>query len=155
MAWSTLRINDSLGHQTGDKLLISLARRLRNTLSPADILARFASNEFAVLLDDTAVEAGQHTANQLLMTLDKPMFVDNQLISVTGSVGVACAPVHGQDPQTLMRNAGLALHKAKANGKHQVQVFTEALNAEASYKLFVKEYGEFVTGETRQNVCGA
>ena len=132
------RINDSLGHQTGDKLLISLARRLRNTLSPADILARFASNEFAVLLDDTAVEAGQHTANQLLMTLDKPMFVDNQLISVTGSVGVACAPVHGQDPQTLMRNAGLALHKAKANGKHQVQVFTEALNAEASYKLFVE-----------------
>lgn len=72
------------------------------------------------------------------MTLDKPMFVDNQLISVTGSVGVACAPVHGHDPQTLMRNAGLALHKAKANGKHQVQVFTEALNAEASYKLFVE-----------------
>ena len=132
------RINDSLGHQTGDKLLISLARRLRNTLSPADILARFASNEFAVLLDDTGVEAGQNTANQLLMTLDKPMFVDNQLISVTGSVGVACAPVHGLDPQTLMRNAGLALHKAKANGKHQVQVFTEALNAEASYKLFVE-----------------
>ena len=132
------RINDSLGHQTGDKLLISLARRLRNTLSPADILARFASNEFAVLLDDTEVEAGQDTANQLLMTLDKPMFVDNQLISVTGSVGVACAPLHGLDPQTLMRNAGLALHKAKANGKHQVQVFTEALNAEASYKLFVE-----------------
>ena len=132
------RINDSLGHQTGDKLLISLARRLRNTLSHADILARFASNEFAVLLDDTGVEAGQITANELLMTLDKPMFVDNQLISVTGSVGVACAPLHGLDPQTLMRNAGLALHKAKANGKHQVQVFTEALNEEASYKLFVE-----------------
>ena len=132
------RINDSLGHQTGDKLLISLARRLRNSLCPGGSLARFASNEFAVLLDDTDIEAGQATANQLLMTLDKPMFVDNQLISVTGSVGVACAPVHGHDPQTLMRNAGLALHKAKANGKHQVQVFTEALNAEASYKLFVE-----------------
>jgi EAL domain-containing protein (putative c-di-GMP-specific phosphodiesterase class I) len=66
------------------------------------------------------------------------MFVDNQLISDTGSVGLACAPIHGRDPQTLMKNAGLALHKAKANGKHQVQVFTEALNAEASYKLFVE-----------------
>ncbi|WP_295477276.1 GGDEF and EAL domain-containing protein [uncultured Pseudomonas sp.] len=132
------RINDSLGHQTGDKLLISLARRLRNTLSPSDVLARFASNEFAVLLDQTGPEAGQSIANQVLMTLDKPMFVDNQLISVTGSVGLACAPLHGRDPQTLMRNAGLALHKAKANGKHQVQVFTEALNAEASYKLFVE-----------------
>ena len=132
------RINDSLGHQTGDKLLISLARRLRNSLSPSGSLARFASNEFAVLLDNTALEAGQQIASQLLMTLDKPMFVDNQLISVTGSVGLACAPLHGRDPQTLMRNAGLALHKAKANGKHQVQVFTEALNAEASYKLFVE-----------------
>ncbi|WP_057401341.1 GGDEF and EAL domain-containing protein [Pseudomonas amygdali] len=132
------RINDSLGHQTGDKLLISLARRLRNTLSPSDVLARFASNEFAVLLDNTDQEAGQATASQVLATLDKPMFVDNQLISVTGSVGLACAPLHGRDPQTLMKNAGLALHKAKANGKHQVQVFTEALNAEASYKLFVE-----------------
>ncbi|MCV4287545.1 EAL domain-containing protein [Pseudomonas capsici] len=132
------RINDSLGHQTGDKLLISLARRLRNTLSPSDILARFASNEFAVLLDRSGLEAGQSVASQVLATLDKPMFVDNQLISVTGSVGLACAPLHGRDPQTLMKNAGLALHKAKANGKHQVQVFTEALNAEASYKLFVE-----------------
>ncbi|KAA8710542.1 EAL domain-containing protein [Pseudomonas cannabina] len=132
------RINDSLGHQTGDKLLISLARRLRNTLSPTDVLARFASNEFAVLLDNTGQEAGQTIAAEVLATLDKPMFVDNQLISVTGSVGLACAPLHGRDPQTLMKNAGLALHKAKANGKHQVQVFTEALNAEASYKLFVE-----------------
>lgn len=132
------RINDSLGHQTGDKLLISLARRLRNSLSPGGSLARFASNEFAVLLEGSTLEAGQQVAQQLLNTLDKPMFVDNQLISVTGSVGLACAPLHGRDPQTLMKNAGLALHKAKANGKHQVQVFTEALNAEASYKLFVE-----------------
>ena len=132
------RINDSLGHQTGDKLLISLARRLRNSLSTTGSLARFASNEFAVLLDDTDLESGQQIAMQVLKTLDKPMFVDNQLINVTASVGLACAPLHGRDPQTLMKNAGLALHKAKANGKHQVQVFTEALNAEASYKLFVE-----------------
>lgn len=132
------RINDSLGHQTGDKLLISLARRLRNSLNSGGSLARFASNEFAVLLDDTTLEDGQRVAQQLLRTLDKPMFVDNQLINVTASVGLACAPLHGADPATLMKNAGLALHKAKANGKHQVQVFTEVLNAEASYKLFVE-----------------
>lgn len=131
------RINDSLGHQTGDKLLVSLARRLRNSLGSSDILARFASNEFAVLLDDASLETGQQVAQQLLHTLDKPMFVDNQLINVTASVGLACAPC-GSDPQSLMKNAGLALHKAKANGKHQVQVFTEVLNAEASYKLFVE-----------------
>ncbi|MBK5000773.1 EAL domain-containing protein [Pseudomonas sp. S31] len=132
------RINDSLGHQTGDKLLVSLARRLRNSLNADGMLARFASNEFAVLLDNTSPEDGQGVAQQLLHTLDKPMFVDNQLINVTASVGLACAPLHGSDPATLMKNAGLALHKAKANGKHQVQVFTEVLNAEASYKLFVE-----------------
>ncbi|WP_312937108.1 EAL domain-containing protein [Pseudomonas sp.] len=132
------RINDSLGHHTGDKLLISLARRLRNSLNTASTLARLASNEFAMLLDDTSIEDGQHLAQQLLRTLDRPMFVDNQLINITASVGLACAPLHGSDPQTLMKNAGLALHKAKANGKHQLQVFTEVLNAEASYKLFVE-----------------
>jgi diguanylate cyclase (GGDEF)-like protein/PAS domain S-box-containing protein len=132
------RINDSLGHQTGDKLLISLARRLRNSLTPSGILARFASNEFAILLDAADLAGAQQLAHQVLHTLDKPLFVDNQLISVTGSVGVASTPEHGTDPQTLMKHAGLALHKAKANGKHQLQVFTEALNADADYKLFVE-----------------
>ncbi|MGQ7959687.1 putative bifunctional diguanylate cyclase/phosphodiesterase [Pseudomonas sp. SP16.1] len=132
------RINDSLGHQTGDKLLAALARRLRNSLGAQGSLARFASNEFAILLDNNDQEAGQRVAQLVLQTLDKPLFVDNQLISITGSLGLALAPQHGDDPQTLMKHAGLALHKAKANGKHQVQLFTEALNAEANYKLFVE-----------------
>jgi diguanylate cyclase (GGDEF)-like protein/PAS domain S-box-containing protein len=132
------RINDSLGHQTGDKLLSSLARRLRNSLGTRGTLARFASNEFAILLDGCDQGSGLEVAHQVLQTLDKPLFVDNQLISITGSVGLAIAPEHGNDPQTLMKHAGLALHKAKANGKHQVQLFTEALNAEANYKLFVE-----------------
>ncbi|PTS85181.1 diguanylate cyclase [Pseudomonas sp. HMWF032] len=131
------RINDSLGHQTGDKLLVSLARRLRNTLPATSVLARFASNEFAVLLEADAADS-QMIAQKLLQTLDKPLFVDNQLISVTGSIGLGCAPVHGDDPQTLMKHTGLALHKAKANGKNQLQVFTDALNAEAHDKLFVE-----------------
>ena len=132
------RINDSLGHQTGDKLLASLARRLRNSLSRDSVLARFASNEFALLLDGMNLEEGQQLANQVLRILDKPLFVDKQLISVSASLGLACSPLHGSDPETLMKHAGQALHKAKANGKNQVQVFTEALHAEANYKLFVE-----------------
>ncbi|KAF1052803.1 MAG: Cyclic di-GMP phosphodiesterase PdeR [Stenotrophomonas maltophilia] len=132
------RINDSLGHQTGDKLLASLARRLRSSLGDNTTLARFASNEFAVLLEESCDGRGEQSAAQLLEVLDKPLFVDNQLINISGSIGLAFAPQHGEDPQTLMKNAGLALHKAKANGKHQVQVFTEAMTAEASHKLFVE-----------------
>ncbi|AEJ07087.1 sensory box protein [Stutzerimonas stutzeri] len=132
------RINDSLGHQTGDKLLTSLARRLRNGLSQQSVLARFASNEFALLFDDKGLEEGIRLADQVLRILDKPLLVDKQLISVSGSLGLACSPQHGRDPETLMKHAGQALHKAKANGKNQVQIFTEALHAEANYKLFVE-----------------
>ncbi len=132
------RINDGLGHQTGDKLLVSLARRLRNSLGANAILARFASNEFAVLQPGADLTRARQLAQLVLGTLDRPLFVDNQLISITGSVGLACTPEHGHDPQTLLKHAGLALHKAKANGKHQLQVFTEALNAEADNKLFVE-----------------
>src|SRR5690606_27168395 len=113
------RINDSLGHQTGDKLLSSLARRLRNSLDRKSVLARFASNEFAILLDNMDMESGQLLASQVLRILDKPLFVDKQLISVSASLGLACAPLHGKDPETLMKHAGQALHKAKANGKNQ------------------------------------
>lgn len=132
------RINDSLGHTTGDKLLISLALRLRNSLSPLGSLARLASNEFAVQLDGIDQAQGQQLAEQVLQTLSKPLFVDNQLINVSGSIGLACAPLHGSDPQTLLKHAGLALHKAKANGKQQLQVFNQSLNAEAADKLFIE-----------------
>ncbi|PAV47215.1 diguanylate cyclase [Pseudomonas sp. HAR-UPW-AIA-41] len=132
------RINDSLGHPTGDKLLVSLAKRLRNTLGPAHLLARLASNEFAVVLDGADLASGQQIAASLLNTLEKPLFIDNHLINVSGSLGLACAPLHSNDPQTLIKQAGLALHKAKANGKHQLQVFNEQLTAEASHKLFLE-----------------
>ena len=132
------RINDSLGHTTGDKLLVSLALRLRNSLKPMGNLARLASNEFAVQLDGIDESEGLRLAEQVLQTLSKPLFVDNQLINISGSVGLACAPLHGSDPQSLLKSAGLALHKAKADGKQRVQVFNEALNAEANYKLFVE-----------------
>ena len=132
------RINDSLGHQTGDKLLISLAERLSVSIDSGGILARFASNEFAMLMAVADLAAAQHLAQQVLHSLEQPIFVDSHLISITGSVGLACAPEHGNDPQTLMKHAGLALHKAKANGKNQLQIFNQTLNAEADYKLFVE-----------------
>ena len=132
------RINDSLGHQTGDKLLISLAERLSASIDSGGILARFASNEFAILMGVADLAAAQQLAQQVLHSLEQPIFVDSHLISFTGSVGLACAPEHGNDPQTLMKHAGIALHKAKANGKNQLQVFKQKLNDEANYKLFVE-----------------
>jgi diguanylate cyclase (GGDEF)-like protein/PAS domain S-box-containing protein len=132
------RINHSLGHQTGDKLLLSLARRLRNGLDGHVSLARFASNEFALLLNGDEPEKGLDFAKKVLSILEKPLFAGNQLISISGSIGLAFSPAHGKDCQTLMRHADQALHKAKSKGKQQLYVFDDELNAEASYKLFVE-----------------
>lgn len=132
------RINDSLGHRIGDKLLIKLAHRLQSSLGKHGLVARFASNEFAILMNHMDFESGLAFAQQILCALDDPIYIDSQLINISGSVGLACAPLHGNDPHALMKHAGLALHKAKANGKNQVQVFTETLNAEADFKLFLE-----------------
>ncbi len=132
------RINDSLGHRLGDKLLAKLARRLTNTLATPGLIARFASNEFALLIEHFDHENSLQLAKQVLNSLDKPLYIDSQLISITGSAGVACSPQHGLDPQTLMKHAGLALHKAKANGKNQIQMFTRTLNTEADLRLFLE-----------------
>ncbi|MBF0676463.1 EAL domain-containing protein [Pseudomonas sp.] len=132
------RINDSLGHETGDKLLISLARRLRNSLASTTSLSRFASNEFAVLLDAETDQAAEDIAQQLLQLLDLPLFVANQLITVTATLGLAFFPRHGDEAKTLTKHASLALHKAKEVGKSRLQVFTENLNSEADYNLFIE-----------------
>ncbi len=132
------RINDSLGHRTGDRLLVKLARRLTNALEARGQVSRFASNEFAILIEGMALDDGLQLARQLLKSLDKPLYIDGQLISISGSAGLAASPQHGFDPQTLMKHAGLALHKAKANGKSQVQTFTATLNTEADFRLFLE-----------------
>ena len=90
-------------------------------MSPLGSLARLASNEFAVQLDGIALARGQLLAEQVLQTLNKPLFVDNQLISVSGSIGLACAPLHGSDPQTLLKNAGPGPPKAQAQSEKTTQ----------------------------------
>lgn len=130
------RINDLLGHETGDKVLISLSRRLRNALGTRTCLARFASNEFAVLLD--AEQNAEEVSRQLLQLLGRPLFVANQLINLTASIGLAHCPEHSRHPQSLMHYAGLALHKAKSLGKNRWHVFTPELDAEAHRRQFIE-----------------
>ena len=131
------RINETFGHETGDKVLTNLSRRLRNALGPKTCLARFASNEFAALLDDADQDA-EEVAQQLLQLLSRPLFVANQLINVTASIGLVRSPEHSSNAQSLMQYAGLALHKAKSSGKNRWHVFTPALDAEAHRRQFIE-----------------
>ena len=132
------RVNDSLGHHIGDQLLVGLARRLRTALGKSALIARIASNEFAVLLEGMDAVAAAALARDILVALDPPLYVEGHPTLISCSIGLTTARPHETDPQTLIKHAGLALHRAKANGGHQVQVFTEALIAEVSHKLFMQ-----------------
>jgi diguanylate cyclase (GGDEF)-like protein len=107
-------INDTLGHHQGDRLLQEVAARLRSTLRASDTVARLGGDEFGVLLHgvaDPARAAG--VAETLLERLHEPFAVDATTLQVGGSMGVACHPAHGDDVETLIQRADIAMYAAK------------------------------------------
>jgi diguanylate cyclase (GGDEF)-like protein/PAS domain S-box-containing protein len=117
-------VNDTLGHPTGDKLLVAVARRLRAAVRQADIVARFGGDEFAILLTrlpDTEVAAG--LARKLLATLSRPFVLQGQKINISASIGIAIYPTDGEDPETLLMNADKAMYQAKCHGGNSYQLY--------------------------------
>jgi diguanylate cyclase (GGDEF)-like protein/PAS domain S-box-containing protein len=123
-------VNDSLGHQAGDTLLIELAQRMSAHLRSTDLLVRLAGDEFA-LVQPTAhdVEACLVVAEKLLGELARPVAIGDQLARVSGSIGISLYPVDALDTEQLMANADSALYKAKAAGRGRYCVF-EATGSE-------------------------
>ncbi|WP_249382026.1 bifunctional diguanylate cyclase/phosphodiesterase [Actinotalea sp. K2] len=105
-------INDTLGHPVGDLLLQQVAERLSTALDDEDLVHRLGGDEFAVIVDGDLVET-QLVAHALLASLEAPMRIGELELLVRASAGVACAPHHGADTETLMKNADIALYQAK------------------------------------------
>jgi diguanylate cyclase (GGDEF)-like protein len=123
-------VNDTLGHGLGDALLKKVAARLKATLGEHDVVARLGGDEFAILQVDAAgPEAAYRLGSRVVELIGRPFLIDGQLINVGASVGAAVAPVDGIEPDQLLRNADLALYKAKADGKGTFQKFEPALDA--------------------------
>jgi diguanylate cyclase (GGDEF)-like protein len=125
------QVNDTLGHTAGDALLVALATRLRNSLSVCDLVARFAGDEFMVLLYDVgsaAEAAGQ--AEALLEAINLPFDLQGQEVLTTASIGVALATCGGSGQRSLdiLRRADIALHRAKAAGRTCVAVFDATMH---------------------------
>jgi diguanylate cyclase (GGDEF)-like protein len=119
-------VNDTLGHAYGDRLLQEVGGRLRDAVGPRDTLARLGGDEFAVLLvgpSDTA--DGRQVAECIVAALDAPFELDGILLHVRASVGIACHPEHGDDPEELLRRADIALYCAKSS-EHPVEVYAAA-----------------------------
>jgi diguanylate cyclase (GGDEF)-like protein len=110
-------VNDSLGHASGDQLLIQVAERLSASVRPEDTVARFGGDEFAVLVEEVAGDFdAEEVARRLVEGLREPFLVESQELHVRASIGIATAGDQAEGSDQLMRNADLAMYQAKATG---------------------------------------
>ncbi|MEB3337329.1 MAG: EAL domain-containing protein [Leptolyngbyaceae bacterium] len=128
-------INDSLGHEFGDHLLIAIAHRLKTVLSPQDTLARLEADEFAILIAKiTDTPDAIQIAEQILTNFQQPFQLNDQEVFTTASIGIAFSD---PDKQTkdLIRHADTAMYRAKTGGKARYETFTEAMHKRAVMSL--------------------
>jgi diguanylate cyclase (GGDEF)-like protein/PAS domain S-box-containing protein len=136
------RINDTLGHPSGDKALISVAERLKNILRHSDIISRSSAveeptslvsrvggDEFTILA--TNIITPDHVAilaERIIEALGHPLQLEDQLVTLTASIGVSVYPEDGNDIDTLLKNADTAMYEAKERGRNNYQFFQSAMN---------------------------
>ena len=121
-------INDSLGHDVGDRVLGSVAKRLRTCLREEDTLARLGGDEFALLLPEVSGSRGPLlVADKLLDALSSPHTIDGHELTVSASIGIAVYPQDGPDVRSLLRCADAAMYSAKARGSGRAERFTAGL----------------------------
>lgn len=125
-------INDSLGHVTGDQLLLMVATRLKQALQPTDTIARLGGDEFAILLDDrTMHQEIVDIASDLLKVISQPLDLDGHQVSITASIGISLNASGYERPEEMLRDADIAMYRAKAQGKCCYQFFDSSMHIRA------------------------
>jgi diguanylate cyclase (GGDEF)-like protein/PAS domain S-box-containing protein len=115
-------VNDTLGHSVGDKLLQAVGERLINLLRKSDTIARMGGDEFMLILPEIArVEDTARVAQKVLESFRGPFVLDGHEVHITTSIGIAIYPDDGEDADTLMRDADMAMYRAKAQGRNNYQ----------------------------------
>lgn len=129
-------INDSLGHQYGDLLLIQVAERLRACVRKVDSVARLGGDEFAILLDGTeGVENAAETASRIQEVLSIPFDLAGQEVFISGSIGIAFSTTGYDRPEDILRDSDTAMYRAKANGKARHEVFDQTMHTRMLERL--------------------
>ena len=125
-------INDSLGHMVGDKLLVEIAQRLRSNLQAADTVTRLGGDEFTVLLQDLrSMDNAVHIADRLQKLISEPIFIGEHEIITTASIGIALNNGDYQHADHILRDADIAMYRAKNNGKACYEIFDAEMHARA------------------------
>ncbi|RYY76995.1 MAG: EAL domain-containing protein [Gammaproteobacteria bacterium] len=129
-------VNDSLGHGVGDLVLKNIAQRLLKTVRNDDLLARLGGDEFAIIShgEDSATHASQ-LAQRLLNTFVAPCIINGKNLQIGCSIGIALAPDHGPDTETLLKNADMALYAAKSAGRNTFRFYEPGMEIVAQKKL--------------------
>ncbi|WP_157670656.1 EAL domain-containing protein [Chitinibacter sp. GC72] len=123
-------INDTLGHDVGDQLLRIVAQRLRMHLKQDDVVARLGGDEFTIVLENIhQVQQVSQVAERLLQAMAESYLIDGQALFVTGSIGISMYPNDGSMASQLMRNADLAMYRAKDLGKNAYQFYAHEMNS--------------------------
>ncbi|MDR5898561.1 EAL domain-containing protein [Halomonas vilamensis] len=120
-------INDTLGHDVGDELLIQVAARLRELVRELDTVARLGGDEFTVILVDTTIEGAEQVAKRIVESLARPFEVRRHSLFVTASIGLAFCPVDSENAAGLTKAADTAMYRAKENGRDRFEVFKPEL----------------------------
>ncbi|MBL8533152.1 MAG: EAL domain-containing protein [Betaproteobacteria bacterium] len=132
-------VNDTLGHDAGDRLLQAVAARFRQNVRAADTICRLGGDEFVVLMDDVhGVQEAATLAQKLIGVLTEPLRVDGHDLYVSASIGIAVAPDDGTDAQTLLKNADIAMYRAKQQGRNGFQFHSPEATA-ASFEHLMLE----------------
>ncbi len=122
-------INDTLGHHVGDKLLQTVAKRLKSAVRVGDVVARLGGDEFAILQRDAGQgDASAKLAEKLQEVIEQPYMIGDELLHTSVTIGIALFPEHGDDPEELLRRADLALYRAKNKGRNAVSFFSDDLD---------------------------
>ena len=129
-------VNDTLGHQAGDRLLKAVATRIAGAVERSDTVARTGGDEFVLVLTGRSDEGeAADTVRAVLEALAHPLLLDGHELVLTGSAGVAAFPTDGNDAETLIQHAEVAMYRAKETGRNTVQFFTSSMNARARDRL--------------------
>jgi len=147
-------INDTLGHPIGDQLLQAVAARLKDCVRAIDTIARLGGDEFAIVQVDAAQPDGAaNLARRIIEELSQPYLIEGHQLVIGASVGISVAPADGDDPDLLVRNADMALYRAKAEGRGAFRFFEVGMDTEvqARRKMELKLRQALKTGQFELN----